>query len=122
MIIKKLINLLGNKDKLCSDPNKHAPKPGIKLINNKHYITGYQEYWIDSEIVDPIDSSYDLKKKTTLLSDYYSNEFIKGKTFLDLGAASGYFTFMAILNKCKHATAIDIDEKHLEVIKNIATT
>jgi len=120
VIIKKLINLLSNKNKLCSNPNKHAPNPGIKLINDKSCVDGYQEYWFDGKTIGPIDSSYDLKEKTTLLSEYYSNEFLNGKTFLDLGAASGYFTFMAILSKCKHATAIDIDDTHLKIINELA--
>ncbi len=120
MIIKKLINLLSNKDKLCSNPNKHAPKAGIKLINDKIQVNGYQKYWIDGKTVEPIASSYDLEKKTNLLSEYYSSEFMQDKTFLDLGAASGYFTFMAIFNKCKHATAIDIDNNHLAIITNLS--
>ena len=120
MIIKKLINLFSNKNKLCSDPNKHAPNPEIKSINSKSHIKGYQEYWFDGKSIEPVDSSYDLKKKTILLSKYYSEEFLKGKTFLDLGSASGYFTFTAILSKCKHATAIDIDNAHLDIIRNLA--
>ena len=120
MIIKKLINLLSNKNKLCSSPNKHAPKPGIKLINDKIQVNGYQQYWISKKSIEPISSSYDLEKKTNLLSKYYSREFVKDKTFLDLGAASGYFTFMVILNKCKHATAIDIDKEHLKIITEIS--
>ena len=107
MIIKKLINLFSNKNKLCSNPNKHAPNPGIKLINSKNYIKVYQEYWFDGKSIEPVDSSYDLKKKTILLSKYYSEEFLKGKTFLDLGSASGYFTFTAILSKCKQKMSLN---------------
>ena len=120
MIIKKLINLFSDKNKLCSSPNKHAPKPGIKIIDGKTQVNGYQQYWINDNTIEPIASSYDLEKKTSLLGKYYSIESIKDKTFLDLGAASGYFTFMAILNGCKHATAIDIDNDHLQIIRDVS--
>ena len=120
MIIKKLINLFINKNKLCSTPNKHAPKPSMQVIDGIITVDGYQQYIIDNNKIKPIASSYDLKEKTSILNTYYSSDFIKDKTFLDLGAASGYFTFTAILNGCKHATAIDIDDNHLQVIKNIS--
>tara|TARA_B100002052_G_C15854545_1_gene586792 strand:+ start:767 stop:1492 length:726 start_codon:yes stop_codon:yes gene_type:complete len=119
VIIKKLINLFINKNKLCYTPNQHAPKPSIKISANEIYVNGYQEYIITKNSIKPSSSSYDLTKKTDLLSKYYKGEFIKGKTFLDLGSASGYFTFMAILNDCKNATAIDIDKEHLKIMETI---
>ena len=39
---------------------------------------------------------------------------------MDLGAACGYFTFTALQNGCKHATAIDIDDNHLQIIRDIS--
>ncbi len=119
MIIKKLINLFINKNKLCSTPNQHAPKPSIKISDNNIYVNGYQEYSLSKDSIKPSDSSYDLTIKTDLLSKYYQSKFIQNKTFLDLGAASGYFTFMATLNGCKQATAIDIDNNHLQIINTI---
>ena len=120
MIIKKLINLFINKNKLCSTPNQHAPKPSMEITNQIIKVKGYQEYDMTPDTINPADCSYDLVKKTKLLKKYYQSEFIKDKTFLDLGAASGYFTFTAILNGCKHSTAIDIDNSHLKIIKNIS--
>ena len=120
MIIKKLINLFINKNKLCSSPNQHAPKPSMEIINDEIKINGYQKYTINKNNIKPSSSSYDLDKKTILLKKYYQTDFVKDKTFLDLGAASGYFTFMTIMNGCKHATAIDIDKFHLQIIKNIS--
>ena len=119
MIIKKLINLFINKNKLCSTPNQHAPNPGIKIMDQKIQVNGYQEYTINRDFIEPSSSSYDLVEKTNLLNKYYQIEFLQNKTFLDLGSASGYFTFMAILNGCKNATAIDIDDGHLEIMKTI---
>ena len=119
MIIKKLINLFVNKNKLCFSPNQHAPKPSMRVMNNAIQVNGYQKYIINKDNIIPAISSYDLDKKTTLLKKFYQTDFIKNKTFLDLGAASGYFTFMAVLNQAKHATAIDIDKSHLEIINNI---
>ena len=121
MIIKKLINLFINKNKLCSTPNRHAPKPSMEIINQNIHVNGYQQYIINKDNIKPSKASYDLDKKTNLLKKYYQSDFMLDKTFLDLGAASGYFTFMAIINKCKHATAIDIDNTHLQIIKNIYT-
>jgi len=121
MIIKKLINLFINKNKLCSTPNQHAPKPSMEIINQNIHVNGYQQYIINKDNIKPSKASYDLDKKTNLLKKYYQSDFMLDKTFLDLGAASGYFTFMAIINKCKHATAIDIDNTHLQIIKNIYT-
>ena len=120
MIIKKLINLFINKNKLCSSPNQHAPKPNMEITDNGIRVNGYQEYIINKNKIKPMASSYDLEKKITILKKYYHNDFIKNKTFLDLGAASGYFTFTAILNGCKHATAIDIDDDHLYIMENIS--
>ena len=119
MIIKKLINLFIDKNKLCFTPNQHAPKPSIDICEENIYVNGYQAYSLTKKSVKPSDLSYDLTKKTNLLADYYQTQFIKGKTFLDLGAASGYFTFMAILNDCKNATAIDIDQNHLKIMNTI---
>ena len=120
MIIKKLINLFINKNKLCSTPNQHAPKAKIKIAGDNIEVNGYQKYIINQNNIKPLNNSYDLDRKTNLLKKYYQSDFIKEKTFLDLGSASGYFTFMAILNECKHATAIDIDNSHLEIIKKIS--
>ena len=119
MIIKKLINLFINKNKLCFYPNQHAPRPSMEIINDTIKVNGYQEYMISKNNITPSKSSYDLDKKTDLLKKYYQSDFIKDKTFLDLGAASGYFTFMAILNGSKYATAIDIDSSHLKIINDI---
>ena len=120
MIIKKLINLFINKNKLCFSPNQHAPKPSMKIINDSIQVNGYQEYMINKHNIIPSRHSYDLDKKTNFLKKYYQSNFIKNKTFLDLGAASGYFTFMAILSGSKYATAIDIDNTHLQIINNIS--
>ncbi len=120
MIIKKLINLFINKNKLCFYPNQHAPRPSMEIINDTIKVNGYQKYMVSKNNITPSKSSYDLDKKTDLLKKYYQSDFIKGKTFLDLGAASGYFTFMAILNGSKYATAIDIDKSHLQIIDNIS--
>ena len=119
MIIKKLINLFIDKNKLCSTPNQHAPASSINICEKNIYVNGYQEYRITKKNIKPSDLSYDLTKKTNLLAYHYQRKFIQGKTFLDLGAASGYFTFMAILNGCKNATAIDIDKNHLEIMNTI---
>ena len=120
MIIKKLINLFINKNKLCFSPNQHAPKPSMRIINDSIQVNGYQKYLINKNNIIPSENSYDLDEKTKLLKKYYQSTFIKDKTFLDLGAASGYFTFMAILNGSKHVTAIDIDSTHLQIIKDIS--
>ena len=120
MIIKKLINLFINKNKLCSTPNQHAPKASMHKTKHNIIVNGYQQYTINETSIKPSKSSYDLDIKTNLLREYYQSDFIKNKTFLDLGAASGYFTFMAIINECKHATAIDIDNEHLKIIKTIS--
>ena len=119
MIIKKLINLFINKNKLCISPNKHAPKPSMNIVNDEIQVNGYQKYIINENNIIPSIDSYDLYKKTDLLKNYYQSNFMKNKTFLDLGAASGYFTFMAILNGAKYATAIDIDSSHLKIINDI---
>ena len=120
MIIKKLINLFINKNKLCSSPNKHAPKASLSVVNGNVQVDGYQQYIINNYRIKPLSSSYDLKDKVSILDKYYTNEFLGNKTFLDLGAACGYFTFSAIFNGCKHATAIDIDNSHLKIINDIS--
>tara|TARA_Y100001970_G_C14112065_1_gene791441 strand:- start:476 stop:1201 length:726 start_codon:yes stop_codon:yes gene_type:complete len=122
VLIKKLINLFINKNKLYSNPNKHAPKPNIKALKDGFKVTGYQEFEINQKNIKPISTSYDLENKDAILCNYFSKDKLNKKTFLDLGAACGYFTFLALINGCKHATAIDIDRKHLEIIDKIART
>ena len=120
MIIKKLINLFINKNKLCSNPNKHAPNPSMKMVLGYIEVDGYQQYKINKTTIIPGKFSYDLEKKASILEKYYTKNFIEHKTFLDLGAACGYFTFTALQNGCKHATAIDIDDNHLQIIRDIS--
>ena len=103
---------------LFNNPNKFAPKLGLDYSNGAILVKGYQQYIVYKDSIKPDSNSYDLLTKYILLKDVL-NEDIAGKTILDLGANSGFFTFLSYQNGGK-CTAIDLDPDYINIINEVS--
>ena len=116
--ITKLRNWIAKKPILYKNPNKFAPKLELNYKSDVIVVEGYQEYTISKHSINPDANSYDLLKKYTLLKNFFNND-ITGKTMLDIGANSGFFTFWGH-QKGATCTAIDMDENYINLMDEIS--
>ena len=116
-IKNKLINQLGKHPVFYQSPNKFAPKLHLEIKDNCIEVNGYQKYIIYNNKIIPDRNSYDLLKKYNLLNEILDKS-LSEKTFLDLGANSGFFTFLAHQNGAK-CIAIDMDEDYISILNKI---
>ncbi len=103
--------------KIFTRPNKHAPKPKIELLDRSVMIKGYQSFVISNDAVKPSKDCYDLEEKLKLLSPYYSEKEMKDSTFLDLGSAGGFFSFLAQLQGAI-VDSVDIDLDYVKLMED----
>jgi SAM-dependent methyltransferase len=115
MGVKRWLSSLKRKPNIFKQPNRHAPKPWIKSTINSVTIGGYQEFTITKDSITASTDSYDLARKFELLSSVLSNDFLKGKSFLDLGAAGGFFSFLA-RQRGASVNAIDMDADYTSLM------
>ena len=119
MGIKRWFSILRKTPKIFENPNRHAPKPWLKSDDNTVTIGGYQEFTITSDTITAAVSSYDLCQKFEMLSPIYNSDNLKGKSFLDLGAAGGFFSFLALQNGAR-VDAVDLDVNYTELMNQAA--
>ena len=123
LIINKMIDIifsrLSSKPSIYLYPNKFAPKSKIEIKEDFINVNGYQKFIIYKNKILPNGDSYDLVNKYNLLKEDLIKK-LSGKTFLDLGANSGFFTFLAHQNGAT-CTAIDMDNEYIEIIKKITS-
>jgi len=115
MGIKRWLNTLRKTPKKFKDPNRHAPKPWLRSTTDSVTIGGYQEFTITSNTIKASAGSYDLARKFELLYPIYNSENLTGKSFLDMGAAGGFFSFLATQNGAI-VHAVDLDANYTELI------
>ena len=116
--VTKLRNWIVKKPILYKKPNKFAPKLELNYKNSVIVVEGYQKYTISKDSINPDANSYDLLKKYTLLKKIFNND-ITGKTILDIGANSGFFTFWGH-QKGASCTAIDMDANYINLMNEIS--
>ena len=111
-------NRLGRQPVFYQFPNKFAPKLHLDIKENYIKVNGYQKYIIYKNKIIPDRYSYDLMEKYKLLKKVFKED-LSGKTYLDLGANSGFFTFYAHQQgaECK---AIDMDSNYINILDKIS--
>jgi tRNA A-37 threonylcarbamoyl transferase component Bud32 len=110
----------GGKTGLWDHPNKFARAPGIE-VGKGITIHGYQEFQIRDGEVSPLSLDAPLRHKQQLVAPYFSPEFLRGKTLLDIGANGGFFSFSACQAGASHVVALDMDEDYLGLIRQAQT-
>jgi SAM-dependent methyltransferase len=100
---------------LCASPNMFAPPPATNRSNGTLHVRGYQEFVACATTVEPV--SYGLVQKTRVLSTFLSARHFDGRSVLDLGANSGYFSLKALHCGAMKVTAIDVDAQSLEPLR-----
>jgi SAM-dependent methyltransferase len=95
--------------RLCTTPNQHARPAALDLTPSSATFCGYQDFVLTPHAVQvsPVDQS--LQRKYELLRRVLAPSLVSGRTVLDLGANSAFFSFLALQNGATGATAVDID-------------
>jgi GT2 family glycosyltransferase/serine/threonine protein kinase len=108
------------RDRLGRDSNRHAREPSLELAGETAVVHGYQEFKICRDILEPLAEDRDLQDRTEMLARFFSPSCLAGRTVLDLGANSGFFSFWALRSGADRATAIDLDPRHLQIARRVA--
>lgn len=102
---------------LCAKPNQHARPAGMEVFSHGVIFHGYQEFFLTKHQVRALADDHSLRKKVKLLSKFFQPKHLKGRTILDLGANSAFYCFWALQEQAESATAVDIDNEYLDMVK-----
>ncbi len=102
---------------MYNTPNKYARPAYLEETENTLTFHGYQEFSLGTGSLSVLDIDDNLRKKKELLDLYFTPSFLCDRTLTDFGANSGYFCFLALNNGGKSATAIDMDEDYLRMVR-----
>ena len=105
-----------NKE-IFQESNKYARPSNLEENENELIFHGYQEFSLTKDGLDVFDLDVYQKRKHELLKRYLTPRFLFDRTIVDLGANSGLFSYLALQNGCRKATAIDLDDNCLEMIQ-----
>src|SRR5205085_2831600 len=101
------------------DPNRFARRPGLQL-GDPVVVHGYQEFAVDARSIVPLPTDPPLARKRVLVQRYFDRDFMAGKSFLDIGANGGFFSFWAAQQGAAKVTALDMDETYVELVRTVA--
>jgi hypothetical protein len=101
---------------LYDDPGKYAEKSGL-IISGKAYFSGFQKYSLSSKelFISPDDKELLVKKD--LLDRIFLNQWLKGKSIMELNASSAFFSFYGLLNGASEVFATDPDNDYIDMVK-----
>jgi SAM-dependent methyltransferase len=102
---------------LYNDPNRYARPASLDIQQDAITIHGYQEFVVRKHSLSVLDEDQSLRRKRELLYGYLKPRFLSQRSLLDLGANSGFFSFWAIQQGSSKVTALDTDEKYLEILE-----
>jgi len=102
---------------LWDDPNKYARPAGIEIFADRVVMRGYQEFMLTAETLEALEEDRSLRRKSDLLSPYFTPRYLAGRTVLDLGAGAGYFCFLALRGGAEKVIALDMDAQYLDLLK-----
>jgi SAM-dependent methyltransferase len=103
------IPLLKEAPRVCTTPNQHAPPAELDLTATAATFNGYQDFVLTRHRVRVLPTDLLLARKYELLSPVFLPRLLTGRTVLDLGANSAFFSFLALQNGASAAAAVDID-------------
>jgi len=103
----------------CFDkPNKFAREAKWEHLPGSVVVHGYQEYILTKGTLTVLPEDLSLQKKQSLLSPYFRAGLFNDRSFLDLGANGGFFSFWALHVGANKAIALDMDETYLEIMRS----
>ncbi len=102
---------------LWDDPNKFARPAGIEIFDDRVVMRGYQEFILTAETLTALEEDRNLRRKSDLLSSYFTPRYLAGRTVLDLGASAGFFCFLALRGGAEKVIALDMDMQYLALLK-----
>jgi 2-polyprenyl-3-methyl-5-hydroxy-6-metoxy-1,4-benzoquinol methylase len=105
--------------KLYEDPNRFARPAGLELGTTSR-IHGYQEFELTNDTIEPLPIDGALACKRDLTLQFFQPSFMRGKSLLDIGANGGFFSFRAHQAQALRVTALDMDEKYVEMAEAAA--
>ncbi|MBK8619808.1 MAG: hypothetical protein IPN96_22560 [Anaerolineales bacterium] len=116
--MKELSNGIGEKNTgLYFTPNKNARPASLESFDHSVNFHGYQEYSLSKNWIHVLPTDASLQKKFDLLLPFFQPRFLQNRTLLDLGANAAFYCFWALQQKAQKATAVDIDEEYLLLVK-----
>ncbi len=99
-------------------PNKYALLGQFKIIGENIEVKGYNCYTVsEKRIISNDYSALDIKRK--ILLPYFTRDKMEGKTFLDLGASTGFYSIWSYQNGGK-PIAVDMDLNQLNVLRDVS--
>jgi len=112
-----VVETIRDEAELCTTPNVHAAPP--RLIKGEGFleIRGYQNFRLDGRGPEVDAKDFKLQRKCALLEKFFRPTVMRGQSVLDLGAAGGFFSFLALKNRAAGVTAVDIDEDYLDMMR-----
>ena len=111
----------GSNGKLWEDPNRFARKPSLELeLGEPVVVHGYQEFVLDARDIRPLPVDPPLGRKRDLVQRYFNRPFMAGRSFLDVGANGGFFSFWAAQMGASQVTALDMDSSYIAMIEKVA--
>ena len=103
----------------CDRPNQFARQPGLEKTGATIQVHGYQEFSISPDAIAPLPTDGPLLQKQNLVRGFFTPEFIRGKTVLDLGANGGFFSFWAQRCGAGSVTAVDLDVEYIRIVQAV---
>lgn len=100
---------------LYDDPNRYAEQGRLELGAAAQFY-GYQQFTLTGSSISVSPRDTKLKTKQEMVRKFFSNDWLKGRSVLDLGANSAFFCFYGLHSGAAKATAVDIDEVYLEMV------
>lgn len=108
---------LDDRNRVFENPNQYARTASIEVNDGIATIHGYQEFILTKNSVSVLAVDENLQSKFLLLQPYFTQHYLQDRSFLDLGANGGFFSFLASQNGSSNITALDMDENYLNIIK-----
>jgi len=103
---------------LCKTPNIRSPKPSFTIIEDgTAKVTGYNNYVITKDDLIP-DNINKNAFKYDKLKGYLTPARLTGKSVLDIGCGTGFWSILASRNGADCVTAIDIDASHINTMND----
>jgi serine/threonine protein kinase len=108
-----------SKNPIFDNPNQYARVRRLEIDNGRAIIHGYQEFEISRDVLTVLPSDGALLRKRDLLAPLFHRRYLEDRTVLDLGANAAFFSFWALQNGARAATAVDMDEGYLELVEEV---
>lgn len=101
-------------------PNKYAEVSAYFSRPDEIEVRGYQSFKINRETKIPVAINLPLIEKNNVLNDWFKPNWLKQRSFLDLGGNNGFFALRALEAGATGATVLDIDSAAMENVRKLS--